>query len=808
MSARPLVDSRRLAADQSSGAAWLQRLRLTLTLLAAGYMVLVGGSFAATGDYRVQLLNTVMGGAAALVWCAVRWHQRARLTAVGLELALALFALSQWLALVTSTQPRLGLEWAASVTAWACTLLILCDLLSSGWPRAFVVNALLFSAALITLHGLYEVTAWYAGWLAWATGPIPTYRLEGLGGPNVTAAAVNALLPLVLIRAARAPMAARVPLGALAAGMLVVNFFTSSRAGWLACVVTLASFAGLLMLSSGHRATIDGLVRGIRRTVPIARGLAVVLAVVVVGGVAWAVSRQAQHASHVPLLDSRWTFWTAAWEMFRLRPLTGAGPDLYAWLYPRWVPSPPGWLAGHAHSLPLQVLSGSGLLGVTALAALAGVLGRLLWRRWQASDDRPLSAALMAGLAGFGFHTLFDLLRDWPALLFIVTVLAALALTDTREQLHRPRPWPSAVLAAPLAACLGVFAFALRAAGFNAAGLQSAAATDWTTAARAFTRAAALDPAFTLYWEEAAYAQVRAGHPETALSLWERAARDDPYWSVPPATVAVLTEDATAMKAALDLSRAQHDLWTLNAAVLAEANGDEAAARAFYARTLELRPASGAALFWQQTSLRQSVLAEWQASQSADVSGLTLGRQALAAGDASQAIGYFEAMLAQDSTRLDAYAGLAQAQYQLGEEALAERYRQAGLRTQVVDLQQTLSLRLLGGDWARDRGDDPAAAAAYSGVFSAVYDYTVYGPATYGNPRRYWMVYHRAALPSDLVPQFARADITAAMDERFAWLVEWTAGQGNRNVACLIAERVWREAPRSLSGDLYRSLCE
>jgi hypothetical protein len=91
------------------------------------------------------------------------------------------------------------------------------------------------------------------------------------------------------------------------------------------------------------------------------------------------------------------------------------------------------------------------------------------------------------------------------------------------------------------------------------------------------------------------------------------------------------------------------------------------------------------------------------------------------------------------------------------------------------------------------------AQREFEAVFSAVSNYTLLGPGTYGYPQRSWYVYHRAALPSDLVPQFAHADSTAALDADFALLASWYAADGRPDVACLILGRVRARAPDSIT---------
>lgn len=796
-----------LAADMLPWPRLARSLQLAVTLFVAVYMLFVGGTFDAGLRYPVQLLNTVLAGSLGLTWAAVRLTRRPRLAPTGLEWPLALFAAGQWLVLLTSAQPRLGLEWAGSVTAWSAALLILHDLLRRGWSREFVHNALMLLAAIITAEGLLEVAAWYAGWARLGLWPPLAFRLNGmLGHANLTAAFLNLVWPLVLVRTAAARhSAARAAWVALAVGIGVVVFFTSSRAGWLAAAAGFAALAALVLLDRGAR-TVVGAWQRWRGFPVLHRWLASLLAGATMAAVALLFMSQSQHITHAPLLSSRQTFWRVAWRMVQTQPLTGAGPDLYTWYYTRWVASPPDWFAPHAHSLIMQVVGGSGLIGLGSLVVFAAAAGWQLWRRWRSGADRLLLAGLSAGLLAVAVQHLFDYLLGSGVMVFAVVVVVGLALSVSELQTSARRYSPLMVLPAVIVPLL-VALFALRGAALNADGLREAAAGDWTAAARAFERAASADPGLTLYWEQAAHAYTRAGQVSVALPLWQRAAAGDRYWPLLPATIGVLSEDRSALQAAQAQNQGRSALLALNEGALAEAAGDLQPARAAHTQALGLDPASAAALFWQQSDLRRQVVTAWRGTRDSPTTELALGELALANGQAEAARLRFQAALEQDQASLAATVGLASAELALGDQAGAERHLHIAQRLPIVTPDETLGMRLLAGDSARARGDLTAAAAAYGDAFSMVNDYTVFGPGTYGYPRRAWYVYRRAALPSDLVPQFARADITAPMDERFAWLAEWTAAQGNRDVACLIAERVWREAPESLSGAWYESAC-
>jgi O-antigen ligase len=783
--------------------------QLAATLLVVIYMLLIGGSFDATLRFRVQLLNAAAAGALAFGWLALRLKQRARLRATGLEGPLILFIGSQWLAALLSPQVRLTLEAAANITAWAIAFLILYDVLASGWRREFVVNALLLAAFIITAQALQEVAQWFALWARLGQWPPVAFRLTGLlGHANLTAAVLNLLLPLVITGIILTPrVASRLALGGLALGMLAAEFFSSSRAGWIAGAATLGVMMGLLLWEM--RARIGPWVtrwRGWPRSVRLG------LALLPIGpaiGILWLLARQAQHPTHGSLFSSRQPFWGPAWALFKSSPLTGAGPDLYPWLWPQFASVPPNEVVPHAHSLIMQLLSGNGVIGLGAALGLFIAGGLKLWGRWANHRDRVLIAAFISSLAGAVVHHFFDYFFDAPSFVFFFVVVSALALApESTLPITTPsRRYHPALVAGPLMLVFGMAAFSLRGAALNEQGLRLASEGQWAEAGQAFQRAAAADPGLTLYWEEAAQAYTRAGDIPAALPLWERAAQADPYWSLLLATRAVLADDPAAMGPALDLAPGSY-LFALNEGVMLESAGGAASAREAYRRALALSPYEvWEALFWSQTPFRAEVLAQWLAETPPDLSPLGQGQAALKAGRLDQAIELFEQARAADPSSNKTYAGLARAYWALGDEPEAEYYLRTGANLPIARIWEQIDLKILEGDWAAAHGDRAGAITAYTTVFSALNDYTSLGPGTYGYPRRSWIVFHREALPSDIVPQFIRADITPDSDARFAQLARWYLEDGQLETACYILERVYQEAPLSESGRLRGEMC-
>jgi hypothetical protein len=295
---------------------------------------------------------------------------------------------------------------------------------------------------------------------------------------------------------------------------------------------------------------------------------------------------------------------------------------------------------------------------------------------------------------------------------------------------------------------------------------------------------------------------------DLAVPLWQKAVRLEPRWALDAASLAMLTNDAGEMEAALALAP-QSYLLALNAGVLHEANSEDAAAQADYARALELAPTTAAqSLFWGQTPLRQAALTSWQALQPAGTTLDAQGWAAFRAKDFQRASAIFQQDLKAAPLSGAAYLGLARCALAQGELSQADSYVQAGLNLSNNNLMDTLEFQLLRGDLANAGGDPKTARAAYLWAFGIITDYTsTGGPGTYGDATRSWWLFHREGLPSDLIPQLVRADVSAEIDTRLAWLAQSYIDEGQPDNACFILAHPHHEALQSESGQLFQRQC-
>ncbi|WP_093118677.1 O-antigen ligase family protein [Thermoleophilum album] len=129
----------------------------------------------------------------------------------------------------------------------------------------------------------------------------------------------------------------------------------------------------------------------------------------------------------------RYDYWRVAWSEFRARPLLGHGAENFALAYlrkGRSLETP-----YFAHSLPLQTLAGTGLVGALLLGGAllsAALTSRRTLRRCH-PDLRMTLLALAVGAAYFFLHAAGDWLWEFPTLSATFLVFLALAASQPLE---------------------------------------------------------------------------------------------------------------------------------------------------------------------------------------------------------------------------------------------------------------------------------------------------------------------------------------------------------------------------------------
>jgi hypothetical protein len=276
--------------------------------------------------------------------------------------------------------------------------------------------------------------------------------------------------------------------------------------------------------------------------------------------------------------SGRWQNWGVAKDEFTSSPLVGTGAGDYSFQWNQHRPI--DLFVTNAHSLPLEVMGESGLIGLVLLLVPGGLaVGLTVWARRglaAAGVARDLPLAL-AGGAVVGLHALGD--WDWqlPAVTLPAVVLVGAAL-KTAALVRSPTPRPATI--APwcvAAACLAAALFVIgptAGAGRINDGKRLAAAGNSAAALQAAREARDLDP------QSADAARLEA----QVLGDLGRGPQSD-----------------RAFAAAL--ARSPHD-WTILAdwAASLVQRGEPAAARPLLARARELNPREIRVRYLQQAA--------------------------------------------------------------------------------------------------------------------------------------------------------------------------------------------------------------
>jgi O-antigen ligase len=167
-----------------------------------------------------------------------------------------------------------------------------------------------------------------------------------------------------------------------------------------------------------------------------------VLLLALAGGIAWKTSSRFQLRMDRTLLalqgtdqsvdtalSGRLDIWHASVEMFAAHPLSGVGVRGFRYAYPHYAPANDHFVvsseacgvgegACHAHQLVLEILTETGVLGLSLW--LAGVV--LAWRMWRrvgaAARARAFPVTLALGVMLFPLNTHLAFYSAWWGLLF------------------------------------------------------------------------------------------------------------------------------------------------------------------------------------------------------------------------------------------------------------------------------------------------------------------------------------------------------------------------------------------------------
>jgi O-antigen ligase/tetratricopeptide (TPR) repeat protein len=391
---------------------------------------------------------------------------------------------STWRSL--SLAPPLGMASGLQLLAAFCLFVIVA--LYPVTPEAtahdddpltrLLVAVILISGFAVAVVALVQQVTWN-GKLLWFFVPLD-WRVPNLNRPRMTGPFVNPdhfaaylamTVPLFVARAFGAIANGRrerdgtVPILCSAALVVLVCaiLLSESRAIWAGLLLAGVLFAVLVSRTktptafrSPGRAARVWLIR-----FGIAGLVVAVLAIALIGtaGRGEVDTRIGQSAAGGLGFWYRVQIWRDTLRMVRHYPILGVGFGSWAEVFPHYQSGPwPPMFLRNAHNDYIEAAAELGILGVAAFVMLGGQIARVIRKRWQfISPHAQLTlAALVAGLAVEGFHELFDFSLTTPAIGFLFTIYAALAVriavagSAETERAIRARRWVRG--AAPYAA--------------------------------------------------------------------------------------------------------------------------------------------------------------------------------------------------------------------------------------------------------------------------------------------------------------------------------------------------------------------
>jgi tetratricopeptide (TPR) repeat protein len=653
-----------------------------------------------------------------------------------------------------------------------------------------IIKSLLLACVALVVVGWADVLVWYLRWLQSAPGqwiPAVVYRPASA---NVIAVFMNITIMLALARLlfTRA-WPARITLGLLVLAAGGLEFFTSSRAGWLSAAAGLV-FLGVVAYQSHLIARIS-IVAWLKRR-PILTGLFILGGVILLGVAAWFLYRQALHPSHAPILSAREEYWPPAIQAFLHSPLLGSGPFTYASAYLSANSVPPKVLFVHAQGSFFNILAERGILGTLAMAWLVVAIVRSLWKRLKDSQGevKAVVAGAVAALLAFGVHSFFDGFHTEPIGLWALVIalgaslsLPPIGLPEARPALHRPywvlliiaAAWVDLWLVAPLYQ-----------------GVRLANTNQWQAAALVFEQSVRRDPSSTIAYQQLGLADsILAAQdqgielPQAAAAL-EKTIQLEPSWAINYANLgavyAAQGNFAQASKNLLESTRRAPGcaLCYLNLGVVAEKSGDLAAAEQAYAQALQFQPDWQDAYFWRSTTFRQNFYQSWRTNHPA---ALPLSEKEL------------QNQLAGSSLETSTYVNLAEAYLAEGRlKDASSLLAQAGQAYAVGPLD---SVEL---DWARAE-----LAAAQRDLATAVnlgqqaldnyHMQGIGGPNTFGQLYYAPLMFRRPAMAVELVPQLAMIILPDRWGQRMLQLGQWYAALGEQDKADATYRELQKEIP-------------
>ena len=756
-------------------------------LLPAGIPVLflwfVAFEWVARNLPTVQYLTRALCVLSCLIWLAFRLKSNRPFVLPSSIIPIALFIAYQGIIIFRAPLKLHSFEVELNYIVYLLVFIFIVDSLHNWLKHDHWENALLNIAILFSVFNLVLVVFWWLNWAAISGDPFSTppfgYRLPGLflKHPNYEAAFLNLIAPIVLIRAFQsAQWSKRIGWVAVFTLFLVVEFFTSSRAGWLAlfmgCGTTLILF-GLPILKRG-RAELLRLVNFLKT----AKG--VLLVVIILAGFisfGFIFLWQVNVTGHAPISSARVGIWSIGWNIFRTAPIIGYGPGSFHVLSAVEAQIPPGFYLVHAHNLFLQVAAEGGIVGIILLAFIAFVGCRDFIRAWNiASNSRKNRLAAYAGAAvGMSVHHMFDFAFESPLYTISFLILVALATYDIRENSFTlsPRKWGMLILSALITIYMIGSIYSLRGLSLYFNGVQLARDNLWEEGTSKICQAADRNTLLTLFDFQCGLAEATSAmrleennRLVSAAFHIRRGLNHDPFWPVHWVNLAALEWSMDNRSKGLELMEKAADLAPRNSTIamnlgwMYEQTGNTGAAQSAYRQSILMDPWLIGTITVKRLIGTDKLIQEIMRYRS--WSNPAVGWSELTKGHYKDAEYYFKLAIEVNPRNTAAYSGLALTYLKSNDLSNAERMSKLALLINA----SSPRAHLAAGQVSLEKGDERQAMVHFMQMFNLLRTHN-------GSFPYYESTYFRTSLPFDFAPQVIQTLISDEMIEELERLTEY-----------------------------------
>jgi len=748
-------------------------------LLQEAFLILVGAYlliFASTHNGLVD--PTILAVSAGLFSLfALAWLIRGQSASIPAGMAGCIFLLVLVITSFTSMDPHRSFTetWliALAFSLYAGTQ----ELVRRGWPAELFYKVILVLTAIVMGLTWMEVGGWYAAWLSANPGqwlPDIAFRLNL---PNFMGVFLNLTLMLAIPRLA----VTRSTFGKILLALWILSalglvYLSSSRGGWLGLAAGLAFLAWIEARRFFPR--IKQFIKALR---PVVLMVLVLVLLIMAAGAGYLLYRQTLQPTHTSnFLESRNYLWIPAWNAFINHPLVGQGPFTFVSSYLVTNSVPPSQLFVYAHSIYLDVLSSSGLLGGAAFLFLLFSLYRVL-KRGLASppgEQRTVAIGAAAALAAFLVHGFFDSVHHTiPTCLWMLAVILG-ALAGTTPSQKKSRLGSGLLLSLLVAGAMWVNVSLMLP---MSRGVLAADSGDWEKAASELQLASIQDPGSSIAYQQLGLAEsalASTGEPGSlalAIQAFERTVQMDPNWALNHANLAALYRAAGDLPSAERSFRIAAEkapyavLYHLNLGIVDEELGNAVQATESYNQVLSIQPDWAGAYFWRSNAFRQQILTTWNRDHLPPHEPSLEELQAARAANPNVA-----------STALR----LAERYLQLRQLDEAARFLQEADLSFYERSEDRLEYLWLSADLAALEGNYPQAIQLAERSLDGWRNQGVNGPGSLGTYLYAQLMFRRPAMSMEMVPQMATIPLPDRWGQRVLSLLDWFLQTGDMSKAC------------------------